>query len=267
MDEDSIVPVSPRHAVRLAREYVTIVEKAQRRDFVVRTITRREAGGVPLMSAEIVIAGEDTRAEFPLSREYPCTFAKLTFGAPAWRSQGRIRSANTRESADRRAPTHRAHADRLSHLPPTGQPYSTLSPFAAEPEEANIPKARKLRVSEAAGLWLLAESAFAQISKLHEAGLSHGDTELHNFIVCPSPLEILPIDFEGAAERTGMADDDWNARVEKDVAPLLRQAVLLECALGAQAGPYAELAHARMKKLFKDGERFGREIERRSDLD
>ena len=50
MDEDTMVLVSPRHSVRLAREYMTIVGKAQRRDFVVRTITRRQAAGALLMT-------------------------------------------------------------------------------------------------------------------------------------------------------------------------------------------------------------------------
>ena len=268
MDEDTTVLVSPRHSVRLAREYVTIVEKAQRRDFVVRTITKREALGVPLMTAEIVIAGEETRAEFPLAREYPLHFRKTYF-------PGRLHG-DPKDEFDRQA-----RASELIGVPPPighaptvfrtcllpGQPYSTLSPFQSEPEEANIPKARKLKLAEAAGLWLLTERALADLERLHAGGLSHGDTELHNFIVCAAPLEILPIDFEGATERGAMSDADWAARVHKDLDPLLRHAVLLELGLGAQSGRLGELAHARLDKLFKDPKRFLREIERRSDLD
>jgi len=268
MDEDSTVPVSLRHSVRLAREYVILVHKAQRRDFVVRTITRREANGVPLMSAEIVIAGEETRAEFPLAREYPLHFRKTYFPGRLHGDPKDEFDRQTRASEIIGVPPPIGHAPtvfRTCLLP--GVPYSTLSPFAAEPEEANIPKAHKLPLAHAAGLWQLAESAFRQITTLHDAGLSHGDTELHNFVVCPSPLEILPIDFEGAAERTGLANEDWEYRVKKDTAPLLRQAVLLECALGTQVGAFAELARSRMNELFRDGERFRREIERRSDLD
>lgn len=268
MDEDSTVPVSPRHSVRLAREYVILVHKPQRRDFVVRTITRREANGVPLMSAEIVIAGHETRAEFPLAREYPLHFRKTYFPGRLHGDPKDEFDRQTRASEIIGLPPPIGHAPtvfRTCLLP--GVPYSTLSPFASEPEEANIPKAHKLPLAQAAGLWQLAESAFRQITAMHDAGLSHGDTELHNFIVCASPLEILPIDFEGAAERAAITSDDWDARVKKDTAPLLRQAVLLECALGAQVGAFAELARSRMHELFRDGERFRREIERRSDLD
>jgi hypothetical protein len=269
MDEDITVPVSPRHSVRLAREYVTIVKKGQRRDFVVRTITKREASGVPLMTAEIVIAGEETRADFPLARDYPLHFRKTYF-------PGRLHG-DPKDEFDRQARAsaiigvpppigHTPNVFRTCLIP--GQPYSTLSPFQSEPMEANIPKARDLKLSTAAGLWLLAERAVADLTKLHAEGLAHGDTELHNFIVCPAPLEILPIDFEGAMERKSeMSDDDWAYWAQRDLDPLLRHAVLLEVALGAQAGPLAESARARMDKLFKDPERFRREIERRADLD
>jgi hypothetical protein len=268
MDEDTTVLVSPRHSVRLAREYVTIVEKAQRRDFVVRTIMKREAGGVPLVTAEIVIAGEETRAAHPLAREYPLHFRKTYF-------PGRLHG-DPKDEFDRQK-----RASELIGVPPPigheptvfrtcllpGQPYSALSPFHSEPVEANIPKAQKLGLAEAGGLWLLAERAVADLERLHAGGLSHGDTELHNFIVCPAPLEILPIDFEGAAERAGMSDEDWAARVQKDLDPLLRHAVLLEVNLGPQTGRMAELARARVDALFKDAKRFLREIERRSEMD
>lgn len=268
MDEDITVPVSPRHSVRLAREYVTIVKKGQRRDFVVRTITKREAGGVPLMTAEIVIAGEETREQFPLAQKYPLHFRKTYF-------PGRLHG-DPKDEFDRQARAssllgvpppigHTPNVFRTCLLP--GQPYSTLSPFQSEPMEANIPKARQLGVAAAAGLWLLAERAVADLTKLHEAGLAHGDAELHNFIVCPSPLEIVPIDFEAALERGELSDEDWAYRVQRDLDALLRHAVLLEVSLGAQTGRLAELAEARMPALFKDPERFCREIERRSDLD
>jgi hypothetical protein len=266
--EDSTIHVSPRHSVRLAREYVTIVEKAPQRDFVVRTITKREAGGMPLMSAEIVIAGADTRAAFPLAAEYPLHFRKTYFpgrlhGDPKDEYERQLRAS---ELIGIPPPIGHTPSEFRTCLLP-GLPFSTVSPFKSDPEEANLPTARKLDLATAAGLWKLTESAIASIVKLHEGGLSHGDTELHNFVLCPAPLEILPIDFEGASERQGVSDEDWAARVEKDLLPLLKHAVYLECCLGAQTGTVAELATARMPKLFRDPERFKREIDRRSDLD
>lgn len=268
MDEDTTVPVSPRHAVRLAREYVTLIEKAQRRDFVVRTITRREAHGTPLMTAEIVIAGEETRAEFPLAREYPLHFRKTYF-------PGRLHGEPKDEFAlQERASTLIGVPPPIGHTPSVfrtcllpGRPYSTLSPLHSEPLEANIPHARTLDLAAAAGLWMLLERAFEDLRRLHGGGLAHGDTELHNFIVCPAPLEILPIDFEGAMLREGMSDEDWAYRVQRDLDPLLRHAVLLEVSLGAQSGAFAEQADLRMPALFKDPDRFRREIDRRADLD
>src|ERR1700753_227040 len=76
MDDDRMVRVSPRHSVRLAREYGDLIAKAPKHDYVVRTIVRREANGMPLMSAEIVIAGTATRKAHPLAGEYPLHFRK-----------------------------------------------------------------------------------------------------------------------------------------------------------------------------------------------
>ena len=58
MDDDvKLVTVSPRHSVLLASELFALVERAPSRDFVVRTLARHEANGMPLMAAELVIAG------------------------------------------------------------------------------------------------------------------------------------------------------------------------------------------------------------------
>ena len=65
--EQTMVAVSPRHEVLLAPEYAQLIRYAPDHDFVMRTITRREAHGLQLMSAEMVIAGKDTRRAFPLA--------------------------------------------------------------------------------------------------------------------------------------------------------------------------------------------------------
>src|SRR5205085_1130177 len=70
-----------------------------------------------------------------------------------------------------------------------GRPFQRLSPFGM-PEESNVRIARSLQLATAAGLYRLAEDALANLQTLHAAGLAHGDAELHNFVVCPSPLEL-----------------------------------------------------------------------------
>ena len=55
-NEDRSIKVSPRHEVLLAHEYLLLVEQPPKRDFVVRTIMRRQANDVVLMLAELVVA-------------------------------------------------------------------------------------------------------------------------------------------------------------------------------------------------------------------
>jgi hypothetical protein len=105
------------------------------------------------------------------------------------------------------------------------------------------------------------------MQSLHERGLVHGDAVLQNFIVCSSPLEILPIDFEAAMRREDLDDLEWQRSVQTDLDPLLLHAVFLLCTLGVQPGPLSEAALARMGRLLRSPERFRREIERRSELE
>jgi len=76
VDEDRRISVSPRHHVLLAQEYVALVERPPKRDFVVRTLMRRQVNDLLLMTAELVIAGEETRRLHPLAVEYPLHFKK-----------------------------------------------------------------------------------------------------------------------------------------------------------------------------------------------
>jgi hypothetical protein len=265
MDEDELIPVSPRHSVRLAEEYLGLVKKAPRRDFVVRTIASREANGLPLVTAEIVIAGEAARTQFPLAATYPLHFKKTYY-------PGRLHGDPEVEYERQRA------AGELVWLPPPightpesfrscivpGMPYQRLSPFGAEPEEANLPRARELGMAAAAGLLRLLEDVFQQLSRLHAGGIRHGDAELHNFIVSPSPLGIVPIDFEAAAARADEDDAAWANACSEDFEPLLKELIYLECCLGEQPGPLSELARSQMDQLFKNPKRFRREIGERT---
>lgn len=267
MDDEELIAVSPRHSVRLADEYLAFVKKAPRRDFVVRTITKREANGLPLMTAEIVIAGVDTREEFPLAARYPLHFRKTYF-------PGRLHGdpKHEFECQDR--------ASSLIGVPPPigfgpqvfracllpGPTYFSLSPFHTEPDEANLPHARELGLAAAAGLWKLGEQALEQLLAMHRGGLCHGDAELHNFIVCPTPLETVVIDFEDAALKSALAPEEWQRRCETDLGPLLKHAVLLQCAIGSQPGPLGEKSWERLDQLFKHPDKFRRAIGKKQDL-
>jgi hypothetical protein len=58
----------------------------------------------------------------------------------------------------------------------------------------------------------------------------------------------------------------FKKRCDDDFLPMLKEAVLLECALGAQTGPLAELARARIGEVFKRPDRFLQEIGEQSKI-
>jgi hypothetical protein len=264
-DMDERIAVSPRHSVRLAQELVPFVHVAPRHDFVVRTIGRREANGMPLMSAEIVIAGADTRERYPRAAQYPLHFRKTYY-------PGRLhgdphdefdRQADAAELIGIPPPIGWSHDTFRSCLPP-GVPYNRLSPFEVEPEDAKIHVARELQLIAAIGLFTLCEQAYRRMSELHAGGIAHRDAELHNLIVCASPLEIVMIDFEGSATRKALAEAEWDEAIDSDFAALAKEGALLQCSLGRQRGGFAELCLRRVPTLFRDGERVLAEIDRRT---
>ncbi len=260
MSEGRLIQVSPRHAILLAAEYAHLIDRAPERDYVVRTLAHRQSGDLPLMSADLVIAGKEARNLHPLADQFPLHFRKTYY-------PGRLHGDPEVEfNLHQRASELIGVPPPIGHWPRgfracfyPGRPYNRLSPFGVEPEEANLPLARELHLAHAAGLWRLLEEAFAKVEKLHAGGLAHGDLELHNFIVCPAPLEVLIIDFENAVTRE--ADEaKWNAKCAADLEQLLREAVLLQCRLGRQPGALADAAWDRMDALFQAPDRFRREI-------
>lgn len=266
-EEDQLVQVSPRHTVRVGAEYAVFIKKAPRQDFVVRTIMKREANGMPLVSADIVIAGEETRASFPLAASYPLHFRKTYYpgrlhGDPRQERDRQNEAAEVLGIPPAIGATHQIF--RSCFLP--GGPYNRLSPFGAEPEEANLPLAKKLHLATAAGLWRLLHDAHDSLVKLHQAGIAHGDLELHNLIVCGSPLECIIIDFEATARKDELSPAEFEKRLGTDFVPMLKEAVLLQCALGPQPGPLAELARQRIGELFKRPDRFLAEIGEQSKI-
>jgi hypothetical protein len=267
MDEGRSIAVSPRHTVVLAVELLPILDRPQRSDFVVRTRARREANGLPLMAAELVIAGEETRKKHPAAETYPLHFRKTYY-------PGRLHGDTQLEYE------HQLVASKLGGTPPPigyeesvfrscmipGQAYSRLSPFGGEPPESNIAKAQELQLAAAAGLWRLAEETLAQHLLLQQGGVAHGDAELHNCIVCPAPLEPILIDFEAAVSREKLSDGDWEKRCRLDLQPLLREAIYLQCTLGRQPSRLGELAWAALPELFSSPDRFRRAIETQAEV-
>jgi hypothetical protein len=262
MDEPRLIAVSPRHTVLLAMELAPLVDRPPRLDFVVRTQARREANGLPLMAAEFVIAGEETRRIHPAAETYPLHFRKTYFpgrlhGDPRVEFELQLLAS---QLCNTPPPIGHDPSVFRSCLVP-GQSYARLTPFGGEPPENNIAKAQKLPLATAAGLWRLAEETLAQLVLLQEAGLAHGDVELHNCIVCPAPLEPILIDFEGAVRRGSVDDAAFEVRCQQDLQPLLREAVYLQCAIGRQPTPLGELSWNHMDELFRSGDRFRRAIE------
>ncbi|MBE2181531.1 MAG: hypothetical protein IAE97_13780 [Chthoniobacterales bacterium] len=263
--EQMMLAVSPRHELLLPPEYAQLVRYAPEHDFVMRTITRREANGLQLMSAEMVIAGKDTRKAFPLAEKYPMHFRKSYF-------PGRLRGDPSVEFA------HQQRASEILDAPPPigwtedtfrscfvpGKPYSRLTPFGIEPVENNVGVAEELNLAMAVGLWWLCCQAFDQLCRLHAAGMGHGDMELHNIAVAPAPAEAVLIDFELARERSELSDAEWEKLVRADFTELLREAVYLQCALGRQPGPLADMAMERIAELFPSPGRFERHIRRQA---
>ena len=267
MDESRPIAVSPRHTVLLAKELTSLIEKPKREDFVVRTWARREANGLPLMAAELVIAGEETRRAHPAAETYPLHFRKTYFPGRMHGDPKVEYELHLMASTLCNTPPPIGNTDDVfrSCLIP-GQSYSRHTPFGGEPPDNNIAKAQKLPVATAAGLWRLAEEAFVQLTLLQDGGLAHGDTELHNIVVCPSPLEAVLVDFEAAVRRDALDPAAWDKRCRKDLEQLLREAVFLQCALGRQPSRLGELSLTRLGELFKSPDRFQRAIDLQAEV-
>lgn len=267
MTDDRRVRVSPIHEVTLDEDYLPMIARAPQQDFVVRTLAKRTAGDITLMSGDLVIAGHATRERHPLAATYPLHFRKTYY-------PGQLRGDTANEFE-----RHLRASDILAIAPPIGctgdtfrsclvpgRPFDQVTPFGSEPEESNIKHAEKLSLAAAAGLWLLAERIKGVLDRLQAEGLTHGDAELHNVIVCNAPLDVVPIDFDMAVERSEVSEKAWQERCARDLAPLLRVGVFLQCNLGAQPGPFAELALARMDTLFRNADAFRRAIDARAAL-
>jgi hypothetical protein len=267
VDGTHAVKVSPRHSVTVDDDYFSLIRRAPQEDFVVRTLAKTMAGDTPLMTGELVIAGLSTRERHPLAATYPLHFRKTYY-------PGRLRG-DTLVEIERHA-----RASEVLGIPPPigrsggtfrtcllpGRPFDQVLPFGSEPESGNIKHADSLTLASAAGLWLLAERVMLALTTLHRAGMTHGDAQLQNFIVCYAPVDVVPIDFDMSVLQSSVSDEVWREHCARDLEPLLKVAVYLQCALGAQEGPLAEQSLGRMDALFPRSEPFRRAIEDRAGL-
>ena len=130
--------------------------------------------------------------------------------------------------------------------------------------ENNVGIAAEIDLATAAGLWWLCSQAFDQLTRLHAAGLVHGDMELHNIAVAPAPLGAVLIDFELARRQKDLSPEEWAKLTKNDFTELLKEAVYLQCALGRQPGPLADMAIERIGELFPSPGRFERTIRRQA---
>ncbi|MDB4972884.1 MAG: hypothetical protein JWN48_1225 [Myxococcaceae bacterium] len=254
MDPRQPVKVSPRHAVTLDEDYLALIARAPQQDFVVRTLAKRMAGDMPLMSGELVIAGRSTREAFPLAEAYPLHFRKTYYpGQLRGDPQGEFeRHSRASELIGIPPPIGYARGVFRSCLVP-GRPFHQVCAFDADPPETNIRLADKLTLAAAAGMWLLCEHIYGTLTTLQRAGMTHGDAELHNFIVCPAPLEVIPIDFDMAVTRdpsSEASEEAWQAHCARDLEPLLKVAIFVQCALGAQPSALGQLALTSIDPMF-----------------
>ena len=245
--------------------YRPMIERAPREDFVVRTLAKRMVGELPLMSADLVIAGAAVRGAHALASEYPLHFRKTYYpgrlhGDPRLEFE---RHAMASTLVDVPPPIGWGRTTFRSCLLP-GRPLNQLSTLGTEPDASNVAPARELDLGTLAGVWRLTEEAFAIVRTLQSGGMTHGDAHLHNFMVCPSPLQVHPIDFEGAVLREGVAPEEWDRRCENDRHHLLKQAVYLQCALGRQRGEFADASMAQLDGLVTPADTFRRAIDERT---
>jgi len=251
------IQVSPRHHIALADDYLPMIEKAPREDFVVRNLARRKAGEMTLMMGDLVIAGAGTRDQYALARAYPLHFRKTYYpgklhGDPRTEFELHERASTLIDVPPPIGST--PNSFRSCFLP--GTPLHRLSALGVEPEESNIALALELPLAAAAGLWRLAEEVFGLLTRMQAAGLTHGDAHLHNFIVCPSPLEVLPVDFEIGVAREAVSSEVWEQRCQADRQHVLALAIYLQCALGRQRGPLARESMAGIGRLVRSAETF-----------
>jgi len=254
--ENAPIPLSPFHSIEVAESLRYLLVEPREKDFSVRSIARKEGpDGRELVQMQLVIAGRQTRAAYPLAERYPIHFLKA-YHPWSFHGDPKVEFENAHAAAEiLGAPEpigYDANTIRSPFLP--GKPLSRLSPFTnVEPQESCLGIAQQADPAALIGLWKLAEEAYFQVQKLHEKNFFHRDLELHNLIVCTAPVHVFLIDFESAERDFHGTDEERQALCFKDEEELLRLAIYLQSGLGHQTGPLAEASLAALPKLFRAG--------------
>ncbi|MFK5920779.1 MAG: lipopolysaccharide kinase InaA family protein [Verrucomicrobiota bacterium] len=263
-----MIELSPYHQIELAPAWEALRDNPPDRDQVIRTLSRKMLNDQPLIQGDLVYAGRDTKAEFPLAEKYPVHFRKTYYPGAFHKppQQEFDHHLQISQILDVPAPIGATKKVFRSCLIP-GIPLNKLCPFGVEPLEHNIALAEEQNTTSLMGLWHLLETLDQQISKLHAAGLAHGDLFFHNVIVPSSPIGVFLIDFELAVEKNKVSEEIWQKACQSDLEELQRNAVYLQCVLGKQTGPLAEKSLSRLDTLFTNtASRFQKAVDRHSFL-
>lgn len=261
-----MIELSPYHQIELAPAWEALKDNPPDRDQVIRTVSRKMLNDQPLIQGDLVYAGLDTKAEFPLSEKYPVHFRKTYYPGAFHKppQQEYDHHLEISKILDVPAPIGATKNCFRSCMIP-GTPLNRLSPFGAEPLDRNIPIAEEKDTTSLMGLWGLLETAHDQITRLHAAGLAHGDLFFHNIIIPSSPIGVFLIDFELAVEKQETSEEAWAKACHSDFEELLQSAVYIQCGLGKQVGSLAEASLSRLDELFGDGApRFQKAVDRHS---
>jgi hypothetical protein len=246
-----MVKVSQLHSIELADAYVHLLENPPRTDYTLHRIYQKEVNGAPLKQAELVIAGAETREKIPLTQEFPVHFKK-TYFPKAFFTDPKVEfdaTAKAAELLDMPGPIgHESHVFRNTFIP--GKPWNRHSPFGITPEDRNFQVAAGLPEMQMIGLWAMLEEVYAQVKKLHAARMLHGDLQLHNIIVCPSPIRPFLIDWEVCTVSFEGSEEDWEKRRLNDLREILREAVFAQSKLGLQEGALSAECLERLPELF-----------------
>ena len=253
--ENASIPLSAFHSIEIAESLRYLLEEPRDKDFSLRSIARKEGpDGRELVQMQLVVAGRETRAAYPLAERYPIHFVKA-YHPWSFHGDPQVEFENHRAAAAILGAPEPIGCDansiRSAFLP--GKPLSRLSPFTdVEPQERCLGIAQQADPAALIGLWKLAEEAYRQVDALHKKNFFHRDLELHNLIVCTAPVRVFLIDFESAERDFHGTEAEREELRAKDFAELFRLAIYLQSGLGQQEGPLAEAALAALPGLFRE---------------